>query len=171
MTWLKVDERFTSSPLAVRSPRAAMLYLDWASYLLRYNLDAIPAVIVEHHERYGMNQKQMAECLSLLEKYGAASRQEDGTYLVHHYWIEDSVVLEDPSSFGDAEMVARARARLPMECAHCGTTEAPLEVDHIVPRARGGYSRPNNLQRLCKPCNIRKGSRIPWGHLNQRGAE
>lgn len=43
----------------------------------------------------------------------------------------------------------------------CGTrlTEAILEIDHIVPRARGGTDHPSNLRALCRPCNRRKGDR------------
>lgn len=40
-------------------------------------------------------------------------------------------------------------------CAACGETEN-LEVDHIVPIARGGSNDRNNLQCLCNPCNRKK---------------
>ena len=33
-----------------------------------------------------------------------------------------------------------------------------LEVDHIVPKARGGSEHPDNLQLLCSSCNRRKGN-------------
>jgi ATP adenylyltransferase len=40
-------------------------------------------------------------------------------------------------------------------CQLCGNTknDAPLEVDHIVPRSKGGTNDPKNLQTLCRPCN------------------
>ena len=40
-------------------------------------------------------------------------------------------------------------------CRLCGAgrDEAVLEVDHIVPRSRGGSNDPDNLQVLCRPCN------------------
>jgi 5-methylcytosine-specific restriction endonuclease McrA len=34
-----------------------------------------------------------------------------------------------------------------------------LEVDHIVPLAKGGSDRPSNLQLLCAVCNRKKGSK------------
>ena len=34
-----------------------------------------------------------------------------------------------------------------------------FEVDHVVPRSKGGEDVDNNLQLLCPPCNRRKGSR------------
>lgn len=42
------------------------------------------------------------------------------------------------------------------KCAYCGAKDVPLEVEHIVPRSRGGSERTNNLTLACKPCNTRK---------------
>jgi hypothetical protein len=46
-------------------------------------------------------------------------------------------------------------------CALCGATkrERPLDVDHIVPRSRGGKTELANLQVLCSTCNRTKGNR------------
>ncbi len=44
-------------------------------------------------------------------------------------------------------------------CAFCGTEEFP-SVDHIIPLARGGTHDEWNLQRLCRPCNSKKGARL-----------
>jgi hypothetical protein len=40
-------------------------------------------------------------------------------------------------------------------CQLCGNTkkDAPLEVDHILPRSKGGKNDISNLQTLCRPCN------------------
>ena len=43
-------------------------------------------------------------------------------------------------------------------CNHCGGRDK-LEIDHIKPYFKGGSSDPSNLQVLCKPCNIKKGSK------------
>ena len=34
-----------------------------------------------------------------------------------------------------------------------------MDVDHILPRAKGGTDHPDNLQLLCSGCNRSKGSR------------
>lgn len=39
------------------------------------------------------------------------------------------------------------------KCRLCGASAVPLEVDHIVPNARGGSDALDNLQSLCVPCN------------------
>lgn len=52
------------------------------------------------------------------------------------------------------QVLSRALGR----CEACGvsTAERALEVDHIVPRIRGGTNDIWNLQALCSPCNGEK---------------
>jgi 5-methylcytosine-specific restriction endonuclease McrA len=52
------------------------------------------------------------------------------------------------------------------KCAYCGRTEVPLEVEHIVPKSRGGSNRVSNLTLSCHKCNREKGSRTAkeFGH-------
>lgn len=47
-------------------------------------------------------------------------------------------------------------------CQSCGKTdtEANLNVDHIIPLARGGKNDLSNLQTLCFDCNQRKRDRL-----------
>jgi hypothetical protein len=44
-------------------------------------------------------------------------------------------------------------------CAICGSARF-LEVDHIVPVARGGTSEPSNLRLLCRDCNRAEAARV-----------
>lgn len=44
-------------------------------------------------------------------------------------------------------------------CAYCGAENVPLEIEHVVPRSRGGSSRASNLTLACRPCNEKKGNR------------
>ncbi len=55
-------------------------------------------------------------------------------------------------------------------CAYCGATEVPLNLDHIVPRARGGSNRVSNLACACIPCNTEKGARPVEEFLASRPA-
>jgi 5-methylcytosine-specific restriction endonuclease McrA len=44
-------------------------------------------------------------------------------------------------------------------CAYCSATGVPLQVEHLVPKARGGSSRVSNLTLACQSCNTAKGAR------------
>ena len=44
------------------------------------------------------------------------------------------------------------------QCAYCGAQEVPLEVEHIIPKSRGGSNRVSNLTLACQPCNVAKNS-------------
>jgi len=45
------------------------------------------------------------------------------------------------------------------KCAYCGKENTPLEVEHIVPKSRGGSNRVSNLTLSCTDCNQDKGNR------------
>ncbi len=43
------------------------------------------------------------------------------------------------------------------KCAYCEAREVPLEIEHIVPKSRGGSTRASNLTLACHTCNQGKG--------------
>jgi 5-methylcytosine-specific restriction endonuclease McrA len=43
-------------------------------------------------------------------------------------------------------------------CAYCDRKNVPLQIEHIVSRARGGSDRISNLTLACEGCNQRKGA-------------
>ncbi len=61
-----------------------------------------------------------------------------------------------------ARMRFRILERDRFRCVACGRSPAThpglsLHVDHKMPRVRGGQSTPENLQSLCRDCNLGKG--------------
>lgn len=48
-------------------------------------------------------------------------------------------------------------------CQYCGVRmpRAELNLDHVVPRSRGGATNWENVVCSCVPCNLRKGGRSP----------
>lgn len=58
---------------------------------------------------------------------------------------------------------ARIYIRDRYRCQYCGDHKSArdLTLDHILPRAQGGESTPQNLVAACVKCNQRKGNRTP----------
>lgn len=48
-------------------------------------------------------------------------------------------------------------------CCYCHRSlpSTELNLDHILPRSRGGLTNWENVVTACIPCNLRKGSRLP----------
>jgi len=44
------------------------------------------------------------------------------------------------------------------KCCYCGKENVPLEVEHIIPKSRGGTNRIDNLCLACHECNQKKGN-------------
>ena len=53
-------------------------------------------------------------------------------------------------------------------CAYCGAENVPLEVEHVVPRSKGGSNRASNLTLACRDCNEAKGNRPIQEFLSTR---
>lgn len=49
--------------------------------------------------------------------------------------------------------------KLGRHCQYCDATGVPLEVEHIVPKSRGGSNRVSNLTLACRGCNEAKDNR------------
>jgi len=49
-------------------------------------------------------------------------------------------------------------------CQYCGRTfpRSELNLDHVIPRSRGGRTEWENIVCSCLSCNKRKGGRLPW---------
>lgn len=49
-------------------------------------------------------------------------------------------------------------AKWSRKCAYCHAQGIPLQIEHLIPRSRGGSHRASNLVVACEPCNTRKGN-------------
>ncbi len=45
------------------------------------------------------------------------------------------------------------------KCAYCGKSDISLEIEHIVPKSKGGSDRVSNLTLACIKCNQKKGNK------------
>ena len=51
------------------------------------------------------------------------------------------------------------------QCVYCGKTDVPLQIEHLVPKSRGGTNRVSNLATACLPCNDAKGNQTAAEYL------
>jgi HNH endonuclease len=77
---------------------------------------------------------------------------------LHYFWkrSEPTFVRDKRYIPDDVRQVVLERDH--WRCSKCGS-ENFLEIDHIIPISRGGSSRLQNLQVLCRDCNRAKSSR------------
>lgn len=54
------------------------------------------------------------------------------------------------------------------QCAYCEAKDVPLQVEHILCRARGGGNRSSNLTLACEPCNQKKGTQLVQDFLKDK---
>lgn len=47
-------------------------------------------------------------------------------------------------------------------CVECGSW-IELTVDHVIPESKGGPTTFENLQTMCRTCNLKKGTKMPDG--------
>ena len=54
-------------------------------------------------------------------------------------------------------------ARDKWRCSYCGLRKPTeeLDLDHVIPRSRGGEHDWTNVVSSCRPCNLRKADRLP----------
>lgn len=46
------------------------------------------------------------------------------------------------------------------QCRQCGYAGSYIEYDHVIPRSKGGQNTVENIQLLCRQCNLKKSNRI-----------
>jgi 5-methylcytosine-specific restriction endonuclease McrA len=54
------------------------------------------------------------------------------------------------------------------QCAYCNARNVPLQIDHILCRARGGTDRAGNLTLACQACNVKKGTQLAADFLKEK---
>ena len=105
-----------------------------------------------------MSQKSVKDrihrAISLARKLAKGIDRADRTYrkLVHLKTEVRPASRNHLSASKRKRILLRGKGR----CVKCGSREN-LEIDHVVPLARGGSSRLENLQLLCQRCNRMKG--------------
>lgn len=85
------------------------------------------------------------------------SRTAQNGYAANTYRIlwQSEVVLQGSDPKPRRDRLNRLIARYGPNCLACGSDQQ-LTADHVIPTARGGSGKFDNLQLLCQPCNSHK---------------
>lgn len=114
-------------------------------------------IVIEIHDGYSLNVSQLTDsqksdlinlCNQKIEKY---IHTKGGEKRIWEYRMKSSRYIPGTIRF---EVLKRAM----WKCELCGipADQKFLQVDHIVPRNKGGESRIENYQALCYTCNAQK---------------
>ena len=112
--------------------------LTWVKRLRKYSPVTSLAV-----ERVKFDMQKMMDPIILAEEYQQGTLQN---YEVKEYLLE----------------------KYQRACVYCGTKEGYLEIEHIVPRSKGGSNRISNLTLACRSCNLKKGSLLIQDFLKNK---
>lgn len=64
----------------------------------------------------------------------------------------------------------RILKRFNNKCVQCGSEEK-LHIDHIIPISRGGREDEDNMQVLCRTCNLKKGKGLDFTKYFKTGID
>jgi diadenosine tetraphosphate (Ap4A) HIT family hydrolase len=136
---IEAEKTIVRMPIPVLQKHGVVDY-EQTSRLLKLN---VPILGLQERAKLRML------CDQRLGEYLAAR----GMSIWDYRLIDDSAVSYD--------LRYQVLAESDRRCALCGATEKdrPLDVDHIIPRSRGGRTEKANLQVLCSRCNRAKGNR------------
>lgn len=162
MAWFKLDEGLWSDPKITEiSNDALALHICGVSYSAQYATSGtLTSAVVERIARF----RQIATSVSDELVNAQLWERIEGGYRIRDWGKFRPITPASERHPVRSAWEAMASAFRPIifrrdeyRCRLCGSSE-DLEVDHIIPIARGGLNRSDNLQTLCRTCNRSKGA-------------
>ena len=135
--------------ITLLAPTGERLHYDQDILELNFNRDEINDYINEQQiEKY----KEELKADELKKALKQIARQR---------LVEEGVIFDEEHKrpYIPRDIVGFVYMRDGGRCRECGSTKN-LQLDHIIPFSKGGSSELENLQLLCKECNLKKGAKI-----------
>ncbi|MEB0311538.1 HNH endonuclease signature motif containing protein [Pseudomonas sp. 10B1] len=154
--WIKIRADILDSPqFAAISKNLSLSSGDLLIALTR------TASWFERHGTYGKIEADLSIVDIAIGVKGLASELIRAGWLVSHAGVLNLKSFCAPSATRKSlGLKVRAAVLSAGSCAACGAEDG-LVVDHVIPVARGGSCKTENLQALCAPCNRQKGKKMP----------
>lgn len=135
-------------------------------YLIGISAESISSVIFEFEFRYVSPKGQ-----SHLSNYISINKMFLERFIEYEDNLKESKATSN-NERGKLTQTLRTKVfeRDGFTCCYCGASLAngrtvELHCDHIYPISKGGTTRMNNLQTLCKSCNLNKGDK--WREIDK----
>ena len=112
----------------------------------------VEIILTNINGQYRTSKKNHFTIIQVEELIEKVNDRTNGRFNIRQIW--DSVSRVERAKVSN-KMRFAVYSRDGNRCVKCGSTRE-LEVDHIMPIAKGGKTTFNNLQTLCKRCNMNK---------------
>lgn len=121
---------------------------DWPDSGVRRRTDTVERLIWWSYASLSVTRRRMtaSEPVVFLDGRGRATPGEFGRY------------VRGEKRLGPLDRETREQALHSPLCAHCGAG-SPCEMDHLIPRSRGGANLGFNTVPCCASCNRRRGNK------------
>ncbi len=116
-------------------------------------------ILTNINGRYRTSKRRSFEPKEIRSLIGKINNKRGGFYLDDEIW--NAICRVERGKVTNRLRFA-IYARDGYRCRNCGRRTDDLEIDHIIPIAKGGKSTYDNLQTLCPRCNKKKGADIDW---------
>ena len=106
-----------------------------------------------------------AICMGYLDKVDILSSYNDKVHSPTKAFDLPSVIkIKDYVRYDNLSVDLNRKnviARDEYVCQYCGVSKIQLTIDHVIPKGKGGVDTWENLVAACKPCNQKKGDKMP----------
>lgn len=141
-----------------RKPRCLFTLLAPTGKKIGHNIEICELNFNQEEINAYINERQIEK---FKEEIKAAELKKALKQIAKKRLIEEGVLCDEEHHrpYIPQDVVGLVYMRYDGKCCKCGSSK-DLQLDHIIPFSKGGSSEVDNLQLLCKDCNLKKGNKF-----------